>query len=231
MKQNSKEHILVIRHVFEKFLGESDLSAYDQFVAEDVIGHCSIGCQELHSPEAFGRDNTKIIDQQYAQAFQFIDVDMGEIIAHGDKIFVRWKSEGVHRGSFFGKDATHRQFSLAGQSLYRFDSEGKIAETWQSWDMLGLLRQIDWWTPASPTRTANRDLDQLSQKASRLSERERDCLKLLLQGKTAKDSAAILFVSARTIEYYFENLKNKLDASSKKEVFAIARQLEKHNFL
>lgn len=63
-------------------------------------------------------------------------------------------------------------------------------------------------------------------KASSLSSRERDCLRLLIHGNSAKDSAAELKLSPRTIEFYLDNAKNKLNCSSKRELFSIASELK-----
>jgi DNA-binding CsgD family transcriptional regulator/predicted ester cyclase len=233
MKQNTKEQISIVRHIYEKFMGEGDLSSYDQFITEDARVHCPASWQEIHSspfPELSGRENTKKIDLEYAQAFQFIDVEIEELLSINDKVFVRWNCGGIHRGSFFGMPETHRQFAVGGQTLFRFGGTGQINESWQSWDMQGLLRQIGW-HPAAATPLDDKDLNKKLRRASRLSERERDCLKLLIQGKTAKDTAAILFVSPRTVEYYFENIKDKLNSLTKKELFSIARLYETHHLL
>jgi len=66
---------------------------------------------------------------------------------------------------------------------------------------------------------------------SRLSLREKQCLKLLTEGKSAKETAAILHLSPRTIETYFENIKKKLACWSKQELFSIAKDLTKYHLL
>ncbi len=43
-----------------------------------------------------------------------------------------------------------------------------------------------------------------------LSPREKECVKLILQGKTAKEAASILHLSPRTIEFYLMNARKKL---------------------
>jgi DNA-binding CsgD family transcriptional regulator len=63
-------------------------------------------------------------------------------------------------------------------------------------------------------------------KAALLSKRERQCLKSLLLGKSAKETATDLNLSSRTIEFYFENIKNKLICRNKYEVFSFSRELE-----
>lgn len=62
-----------------------------------------------------------------------------------------------------------------------------------------------------------------AEKAEKLSVRERECLHLLLEDKSAKEIAARLGLSSRTVEFYFENIKGKLSCWSKQEVIQIAQ--------
>ena len=64
-----------------------------------------------------------------------------------------------------------------------------------------------------------------------LSQRERECLRCLLEGKTAKETAAIYKLSPRTVESHFEKIKKKLQASNKRDLFDAARILEKLDLL
>lgn len=66
--------------------------------------------------------------------------------------------------------------------------------------------------------------DEVS-KADSLSSREKDCIKLLLHGKSTKETAACLNLSPRTIEHYLENIKNKFGCQYKNELFSIAERL------
>lgn len=78
-----------------------------------------------------------------------------------------------------------------------------------------------------------RDLGMMCEveKAEKLSTRERECLKLLIEEKSAKETAAALNLSPRTIEYYFENIKNKFSCWSKQELLRIARNLDEFGLL
>lgn len=53
----------------------------------------------------------------------------------------------------------------------------------------------------------------------RLSKREKECLFWMIQGKTGREIADKLHLSPRTIEFYFENCKNKLGCCIKSELF------------
>lgn len=57
----------------------------------------------------------------------------------------------------------------------------------------------------------------------RISPREKDCLELLQKGKTAKESAETMGISPRTIEFYLENIKDKLGCVNKKEILSLTK--------
>lgn len=56
---------------------------------------------------------------------------------------------------------------------------------------------------------------------SPLSSREQECLELYKQGHSAQTTAAVLGLSQRTVEHYFENIKNKFGCVSKRELFEL----------
>lgn len=51
-----------------------------------------------------------------------------------------------------------------------------------------------------------------------LTQREADCVYHLLQGTTFTQVAEVLQLSTRTVEYYVNNIKKKLDCRKKQEV-------------
>lgn len=54
-----------------------------------------------------------------------------------------------------------------------------------------------------------------------LSQRERECLALYVQGKSAAGTAEILGLSYRTIEHYIESIKNKLNCDKKSDILGL----------
>lgn len=229
-QQNSKQNVLAIRHIFDELFTKGNHNACEQFIAEDIKIHLPASWQAFHSPELYGRSHADEIQRHYTNAFQFTDVVVGDLITNNDQIYVRWECEGVHNGDFFDICASYREFSIGGQTVYKFNQENQIEEIWQSWDMLGLLKQIGT-VQFNKTSPAPPIVDQNLKKALLLSPRERECVRLLLQGKTAQETADDLMLSRRTVEYYFENIKNKLTCLNKRELFVFARLLEEHNLL
>ena len=58
-----------------------------------------------------------------------------------------------------------------------------------------------------------------------LSKRQSECLYHLLRGKSAVKIGKILGLSPKTVEYYIDEIKNKMGCSSKAEV--IEKSIEK----
>lgn len=84
----------------------------------------------------------------------------------------------------------------------------KVADSLQEITNLGMLTM-------SMTKTAD-----LKSNLARLSfsKRERDCLYLLVRGKTAKEIARILNLSSRTVEVYLDKIKIKTGMTSRSEL-------------
>ncbi len=60
----------------------------------------------------------------------------------------------------------------------------------------------------------------LDNKTIALSRREMDCIKLIAQGKSSTETAALLSISFRTVEKHIENVKLKLDCHKKSELIS-----------
>ena len=61
--------------------------------------------------------------------------------------------------------------------------------------------------------------------------REKECLKLLLIGHSAKEIAAALGLSPRTVEFYFENIRRKLSCWSKLDLFTLGLKFQELGLL
>ena len=77
----------------------------------------------------------------YREAFPDVRISVDDVIAAGDKVVLRWHSEGTHRGELAGLAPTGVRGSVTGISIDQW-KDGKIIETWTEWDNLGLARQL-----------------------------------------------------------------------------------------
>jgi steroid delta-isomerase-like uncharacterized protein len=88
-----------------------------------------------------GPAQLKIFVRNLCDALPDIHISIEDIMAEDQKVMVRVVIEGTHLGSGLGVPPTGRRIRIAGIVLVRV-SKGKIVEGWNSWDQLGLLRQI-----------------------------------------------------------------------------------------
>ncbi len=229
----NQKNIRLVRRLFEEQANHDDTSLYDELISEEaqVYGPAS-------GQVAKGLRVLKKIDQGYNQAYPGKQFEIEKIFEYGDEVFVRWVCRGVYKEGHKTIKPKKKEYCIWGFSIYRIVN-GKIHEIRQFWDRLGILEQIGEVKvrpdPVQPGYYAEllKDLgmEKYLEKASLLSQRERDCLELLLQGKTAKETASILKLSSRTVESYFENMKKKLKCTNKGQLFSTAETLKKLELL
>ena len=64
-----------------------------------------------------------------------------EIIADGDKVWIRVRITGTHTGEFRGIAPTGKKFVMLAVPSYRI-VDGKIVEGWSVWNPLDFLKQL-----------------------------------------------------------------------------------------
>ncbi|MFL5561825.1 MAG: ester cyclase [Gemmatimonadaceae bacterium] len=64
-----------------------------------------------------------------------------DMIAEGDRVVVRWRLLGTHKGDFRGIAPTGRPIVLKGIAIYRVEG-GKLMERWVVSDLHGVLEEI-----------------------------------------------------------------------------------------
>lgn len=79
--------------------------------------------------------------QQLHEAFPDSEIRVGEIIAEDDLVAFEGAMTGTHEGAFRGIEPTHATFAIAGNGMHRIE-DGRIAETWATWNFLGALDQL-----------------------------------------------------------------------------------------
>lgn len=226
---NSEKNIELVRNFFEQHSNKSDSMHYEEFVSPNVVVHGPGTVQEK-----IGIEHAKEIDKDYFRNKPGRTFSIEEIFSYTDKVYLRWNCTGRHKKILKAGDTKDSTFSITGFSIYRI-KEGKIVQIWKYWDRLGLLEQLVEVSIQSDTAESGHYLELLKslgrgkyfKDVPLLSKRERQCLQALLLGETAKEVASRYTLSFRTIESYYENLKNKLNCQTKRDLFKAAQALEK----
>jgi len=127
------------RRLLEEPFNEGRFELVDELVAPDAIDHdpaTPAHMRDLPGPEVF-----KSTVRMYRAAFPDVRITVDDVIAAGDKVVVRWHSEGTHLGELEGLAPTGARGSVTGIGIDRW-KDGKVVESWVQWDNLGLARQL-----------------------------------------------------------------------------------------
>jgi steroid delta-isomerase-like uncharacterized protein len=125
----------VVRRWFEEVWNQGRVSAIDELASVGSVFH-GLGPAPLLGREAF-----KPVHAAYRAAFPDIHVTVGDVIAEGDQVALRWAATATHRGDGFGIRATGRQVQFAGLGIARVEN-GQVVECWNAFDEAGMMRQI-----------------------------------------------------------------------------------------
>ena len=121
---------------FEEVWNQGREETIDELLPADGIGHGLGEGTDTRGPEAF-----KIFWRNMRNALPDVRVRVEDTIVGADRVVLRVVLEGTHRGEGLGQPPTGRRVSVAGIVIIRF-AGGRMAEAWNSWDQLGLLRQL-----------------------------------------------------------------------------------------
>lgn len=116
--------------------GQDQTSIVERFLDEVLNGRNPGAADELISDETF-----KQRVELFRQAFPDVEATANLVIVDGDIVAVNLTGRGTHLGTFQGVTPTGRQWAATCSAFYRI-SDGRIADHWVNWDLLGILEQI-----------------------------------------------------------------------------------------
>jgi len=131
----SESNKAVCRRLIDEVVNQGNLAAADALVSPSYVYH-GPGGLELRGPEGF-----KQLVTLYRTAFPDLRMTIDDIIAEGETVAMRWTGRGTHRGDLTGIAPTGRLTTVTGIVFSRVVG-GKIVEDFESFDELGMLRQL-----------------------------------------------------------------------------------------
>ena len=88
-----------------------------------------------------GPEGGKAIAATYRGAFPDLQFTIEDQIAEGDRVVTRWTARGTNTGELMGMPPTGKKAIVTGINIDRV-ANGKIAESWGNFDVLGMLQQL-----------------------------------------------------------------------------------------
>jgi len=124
------------RGIFEDVWNRKNLNAIDDLMSADYLHH------DASSPAVpRGTEGYKQFVQGYMKAFPDARFEIQDEFTDSQNEVTRWTVTGTHQGDLAGIPPTGRRFSVTGISIARV-ANGKIIESWNSWDALGMMQQL-----------------------------------------------------------------------------------------
>ena len=138
---------LTVRQFMEVVRSGRDPDAASKYFAPIV---------QAHQVTSEGETTVERTSAEYAnhvrgfkEAFGEYRFDIDEVIAQGDRVYVRWRQQGRHLGSIDGEIPTGEPLTEIGSAVYRV-VDGRIVEYWIQLDRKGLDVQLERAAPAMP---------------------------------------------------------------------------------
>jgi steroid delta-isomerase-like uncharacterized protein len=126
---------IVLRQWYQELWDNWNVSTADELFTDNY---------RLHLPgsaAALDRDATKGVVRMFSIAFPDLQHTVDEMVAEGNTVAARWSVRGTHRGEFQGIAPTGKQIGVSGTTVHHLVN-GKIVETWLTFDTMDLLQQL-----------------------------------------------------------------------------------------
>jgi serine phosphatase RsbU (regulator of sigma subunit) len=130
-----EENKASFRRYLEEAWNQSNLEVVDE-VFDRYISHQPDGSVHERGPE-----DVKRFVGEFRSAFPDLHLIIEEQLAEGDKVVSRGTIRGTHQGEFRSMAPTGEEMEIPGMAVFRFSEEGKVVESWDSYDQLSLMRQ------------------------------------------------------------------------------------------
>jgi len=127
----------LVRRWFREVWNEGREATIDELFADGGVAY-GLGDGEA---EVRGPSQLKPFVRNLRGALPDLQISIQDIMAEEDKVIVRVLLVGTHSGSGLGVQPSGRRVRVTGIIVFRI-AKGQFAEGWNSWDQLGLLRQI-----------------------------------------------------------------------------------------
>jgi predicted ester cyclase len=134
---SAEENKAVVRREVEELYNHTgNLDAVEEIFDPKYVSH------EPTSGETRGIEGARQFAATFREAFPDLQCTIEDMVAEGDKVVMRFRGSGTHRGEteVFGPP-TGKRMEMTGITIKRL-SDGKIVEAWTNFDAMGMMQQL-----------------------------------------------------------------------------------------
>jgi len=126
-----EENKTIVRKVYEAF-NERNTDMTNEIIAPDYVDYTN---------QIQGLESGKKFITMFWEGFPDIYWSIEDIIAEGDKVWVRAKITGTHTGEYRGLVPTGKKFTISAVDIWHIVN-GKIVECWAVDDWMDCFKQL-----------------------------------------------------------------------------------------
>ena len=126
----------IVRELYEEVWNKRRLELFDEIISPSHALHDPTLTGAAVGPEAYKRQVTRFVT-----AFPDLRFTVEDILGETEKLAVAWTISGTHKGEYMGIPFTNKKISVDGITVHHFVN-GKIMDSYVSWDALGMMRQL-----------------------------------------------------------------------------------------
>ena len=125
-------------------VSKGNLEIFDEVLSPDYVRHCQAMPPELQ--EINGKEVFKAFVADFANSVSNCNDEIDLILADSNMVAYVTTTTGTQTGSMGDLPPSGKEFVLKSIVIQRIEN-GKIAETWISWDNVAMLTQLGYFPP------------------------------------------------------------------------------------
>jgi len=130
-----EQNKVLIRDLIEKWNDRNTDALKELYAPNANYHHPSLGATPISYEKA------SEMNEVFWQAFPDLTLTIEDLFAEGDKVAARFIGRGTHQGDLGEIPATQKMTEASALQIFHI-VDGKIVETWELSDTLGLMQQL-----------------------------------------------------------------------------------------
>jgi len=132
----SAENKAIVRRLYGEVWNGRRLEVVNEIISPSHALHDTNNPGSSIGPEAYKRTVTRFLT-----GFPDLRFSIEDVVAEEEKLAVSWNFSGTHKGKYMGILATNTKVSVDGITIHHIVN-GKIMDSYVSWDALGMMQQL-----------------------------------------------------------------------------------------
>lgn len=133
MKQRNEE---IGRRWYEEMWSKPDLDVADEIIDENYD-------PDWVSIDKVGPDQVKHEIKYFRSVFPNLMYEIIDIIGDDEKVWIRYKGTGTHKGNAWGFEPTEKSVEFEGATILYINSKGKIVDRWGAFCFYDILTDLE----------------------------------------------------------------------------------------